>query len=77
MSGGVAFTLQIYAQKNISPAPSAIIFSLESVFATIAAWIILDQILGINNLIGCVFILIGVIFSQLLPIYDKKNKLNN
>ena len=74
LSGGVAFTLQIYAQKNISPAPSAIIFSLESVFATIAAWIILDQILGINNLIGCVFILIGVIFSQLLPIYNSKAK---
>jgi len=76
LSGGVAFTLQIYAQKNILPAPSAIIFSLESVFATIAAWIILDQVLGINNLIGCAFILTGVIFSQLLPIYDKK-KLKN
>jgi drug/metabolite transporter (DMT)-like permease len=74
MSGGIAFTLQIYAQKNISPAPSAIIFSLESVFATIAAWIILDQVLGINNLIGCAFILIGIIFSQLLPIYESKTK---
>ena len=74
LSGGIAFTLQIYAQKNISPAPSAIIFSLESVFATIAAWIILDQVLGINNLIGCAFILIGVIFSQLLPIYESKTK---
>ena len=74
MSGGIAFTLQIYAQKNISPAPSAIIFSLEGVFATIAAWIILDQVLGINNLIGCAFILIGVIFSQLLPIYESKTK---
>jgi drug/metabolite transporter (DMT)-like permease len=67
MSGGVAFTLQIYAQKNISPAPSAIIFSLESVFAAIAAWLILDQILGINNIIGCLFILIGVMISQILP----------
>ena len=74
LSGGIAFTLQIYAQKNISPAPSAIIFSLEGVFATIAAWIILDQVLGINNLIGCAFILIGVIFSQLLPIYESKTK---
>ena len=74
LSGGIAFTLQIYAQKNISPAPSAIIFSLESVFATIAAWIILDQVLGINNLIGCAFILIGIIFSQLLPIYESKTK---
>ena len=74
LSGGIAFTLQIYAQKNISPAPAGIIFSLEGVFATIAAWIILDQVLGINNLIGCAFILIGVIFSQLLPIYESKTK---
>ncbi len=74
LSGGIAFTLQIYAQKNISPAPAGIIFSLEGVFATIAAWIILNQVLGINNLIGCAFILIGVIFSQLLPIYESKIK---
>ncbi len=67
LSGGIAFTLQIYAQKKISPAPSAIIFSLEGVFAAIAAWIILDQVLGINNLIGCFFILVGVIISQILP----------
>jgi len=67
LSGGIAFTLQIYAQKKISPAPSAIIFSLEGVFAAVAAWIILDQVLGLNNLIGCFFILVGVIISQILP----------
>ena len=71
LSGGLAFVLQIYAQKNISPAPSAIIFSLEGVFATIAAWILLDQILDINNLFGCLFILFGVLFSQLVPIFKK------
>jgi drug/metabolite transporter (DMT)-like permease len=71
LSGGLAFVLQIYAQKNISPAPSAIIFSLEGVFATIAAWIILNQILNINNLFGCLFILFGVLFSQLVPIFKK------
>ena len=71
LSGGLAFVLQIYAQKNISPAPSAIIFSLEGVFATIAAWILLDQILDINNLFGCLFILFGVLFSQLVPILKK------
>ena len=74
LSGGVAFTLQIYAQKNISPAPAGIIFSLEGVFATIAAWIILNQILGMNNIIGCVLILCGVLFSQLLPLYESKVK---
>jgi len=67
LSGGIAFVFQIYAQKNISPAPAAIIFSLEGVFATIAAWIILSQILNINNILGCSFILVGVLISQLLP----------
>jgi drug/metabolite transporter (DMT)-like permease len=71
LSGGLAFVLQIYAQKNISAAPSAIIFSLEGVFATIAAWILLSQVLDINNLFGCLFILFGVLFSQLAPILKK------
>jgi len=74
LSGGIAFTLQIYAQKNISPAPAGIIFSLEGVFATIAAWIILNQILDINNVIGCFLIICGVLFSQLLPLHDSKVK---
>jgi len=71
LSGGFAFVLQIYAQKNITPAPAAIIFSLEGVFATIAAWFLLSQILGLNNLIGCAFILSGVLLSQLVPIIKK------
>ena len=71
LSGGFAFVLQIYAQKNITPAPAAIIFSLEGVFATIAAWFFLNQILGINNLLGCFFILCGVLLSQLLPLIKR------
>lgn len=71
LSGGLAFVLQIYAQENISPAPAAIIFSLEGVFATIAAWYLLNQILDIDNLIGCFFILAGVLLSQLMPLLKK------
>ena len=71
LSGGFAFVLQIYAQKNITPAPAAIIFSLEGVFATIAAWFLLNQILGVNNLVGCFFILCGVLLSQLLPLIKR------
>ena len=67
LSGGIAFVLQIYAQRNIKPAPSAIIFSLEGVFATVAAWIILSQVLNFNNILGCCFILIGVLISQIIP----------
>ena len=73
LSGGFAFVLQIYAQKNITPAPAAIIFSLEGVFATIAAWVLLSQILDFNNILGCLFILCGVLISQLLPLMRKIN----
>ena len=67
LSGGIAFTLQMYAQKNIEEAPAAIIYSLEGVFAAIAGWIILNQFLSTNNMIGCLLILIAVISSQISP----------
>ena len=66
-SGGIAFTLQMYAQKNIEEAPAAIIYSLEGVFAAIAGWIILNQVLGFSNIIGCFLILSAVLISQLVP----------
>ena len=61
----------MFAQKNIEEAPAAIIYSLEGVFAAIAAWIILEQILNINNIVGCFLILIAVNFSQLAPSIKK------
>ena len=72
-SGGIAFTLQMYAQKNIDEAPAAIIYSLEGVFAALAGWIILNQILNFANIIGCFLILIAVILSQVSP--SKKTQL--
>ena len=74
LSGGAAFALQLFGQRNISAAPAAIVMSLEGVFAAIAAWLILNQILGINNIIGCSLILGGVLLSQLAPIYKKNYK---
>ena len=74
MSGGAAFALQLFGQKNISAAPAAIVMSLEGVVAAIAAWVILSQILGVNNIIGCLLILSGVLLSQLAPIYEKNYK---
>ena len=73
LSGGIAFTLQMYAQKNIEEAPAAIIYSLEGVFAAIAGWIILDQFLKFNNIIGCFLIIFAVVLSQILP----TSKINN
>ena len=74
LSGGVAFVLQLFGQRNINPAPAAIIMSLEGVFATISAWIILTQILDLGNIIGCTLILFGVLFSQIIPFYETKTK---
>jgi len=74
LSGGAAFALQLFGQKNISPAPAAIVMSLEGVVAAIAAWIILNQILELNNIIGCLLILGGILLSQLAPIYEKNYK---
>ena len=74
LSGGAAFALQLFGQRNISAAPAAIVMSLEGVVAAIAAWIILNQILDINNIIGCSLILGGVLLSQLVPIHEKNYK---
>lgn len=73
LSSGVAFLLQVYSQQNLSPAPATIIFSLEGVFASIFGWIILDQFLSEVKIIGIIIILTSVIFSQLIPFYDKKS----
>ena len=72
LSSGVAFLLQIYGQQNLAPAPVAIIFSLEGVFASIFGWIILSQYLNEIKIVGILLILFAVIFSQLAPLYDKK-----
>ncbi len=71
LSGGIAFTLQMFAQRNIEEAPAAIIYSLEAVFAALAAWIILNQILQIHDIIGCILIFMAILFSQLVPIIKK------
>ena len=72
LSSGIAFLLQIYSQQNLSPAPVAIIFSLEGVFASIFGWMLLSQFLSGMKIFGIILILSAVIFSQLSPTYDKR-----
>ena len=73
LSSGLAFLLQTYTLQNLTPAPAAIIFSLEGVFAAFFAWLILDQFLNEIKILGIFLILFAVIFSQIIPIYGKKN----
>ena len=61
---GLGFTLQTIAQKHSPPTNVAIILSMESVFAALAALIILGQVLYLRSSIGCFLILLGVIISE-------------
>ena len=74
-SAGIGYTLQIIAQSKASPAPAAIILSMESVFGTLAAWLILNQVLDLNKILGCLAIFIGVIIVQLVQINNNKNNI--
>lgn len=65
MSSGVAYTLQVLGQKYSKPTESAIIFSLESVFASLGCWMILGHKLSAISICGCVIIFAGIILSQL------------
>jgi len=71
-SVGIAFTIQVVAQREAHPANAAIIMSLEAVFAVIGGWIILNESIPIRGLIGCLLMLIGMIVSQLYLF--KRNK---
>lgn len=65
LSVGMAYTLQVVAQKNAHPAHAAIILSLETVFAAIGGWLLLNEVLSPREISGCVLMLIGMIVSQL------------
>ena len=65
LSVGVAYTLQVVAQRDAPPAHAAIILSLESVFAALAGWFILGEVLSPRGLLGCGLMLSGMIVAQL------------
>ena len=65
ISVGIAYTLQVVAQKNAHPAHAAIILSMETVFAALGGWIVLNEILSPREISGCTLMLAGMILSQL------------
>lgn len=71
-SVGIAYTLQIVGQRNAHPAQAAIILSLETVFAAIGGYLLLDEILGVRAGIGCLFMLVGMIVPQLPPLWRRR-----
>ena len=64
MSVGIAYTMQVVAQQHVHPVYATIILSFESVFAVIGGWLLLNEILSLRNLAGCLLMLAGMIMVQ-------------
>jgi drug/metabolite transporter (DMT)-like permease len=71
-SVGIAYTLQIVGQKHAEPSHAAIILSMETVFAALGGWLILNEKLSFQESLGCVIMFIGMLLSQLQNL--KKSK---
>ena len=65
MSCGIAYTLQILGQRCTEPAAASLLMSLESVFAALFGWLLLNETLNAKELTGCVLVFAAVIAAQL------------
>ena len=65
LSMGVAYSLQIIGQKHLEPTPASLIMSLESVFAALCGWLLLNEQMSTAELCGCGLVFAAVILSQL------------
>lgn len=74
MSCGVAYTLQIVAQKDVNPTVASLLMSLESIFGAVAGYIILDEIFTRRQLLGCIIIFVAVILAQMPDNIFRKTK---
>ena len=71
LSSGVAYTLQIVAQRDTHPTTASLLMSFESVFAVLAGWVILREDLSPTELLGCGLMFAAVILAQLPPLRKK------
>ena len=65
VSVGIAFTLQVVAQKKVDPSRAAIILNLEAVFAVLAGWLFFTEVLSTKEWVGCGLMFLGMILSQI------------
>ena len=64
LSSGVAYILQMKAQKTTHPTIAAILFSFEGVVAAFTAWLVLRQFLSAREIAGCVLIFAAILVAQ-------------
>lgn len=72
LAGAMAFTLQNLVQKYIKPTIASLLMSLESVFSVLAGWIVLGDMLGARELVGCAVIFVALVIAELK--FNKKEK---
>ena len=65
MSCGIAYTLQILGQKHASPVVASLLMCLESVFAVITAALVLQEMMSVRELAGCIIMFAAIVISQL------------
>lgn len=65
MSCGIAYTLQVVAQKRVRPTLACLIMSLEAVFSALAGWVLLGQSMTGMEILGCVLVFAGVVVAQI------------
>ncbi len=75
MSCGVAYTLQIVAQKGMNPTIASMVLSLESVFSVLAGCLILGERMSLRNMLGCILIFVAISFVQ-IPVGKSREKEN-
>jgi len=66
VSVGLGYTLQVAGQKYAKASHAAIIMQFEAVFAAMAGWFFLGEVLTIRGIIGCILMLAGMLISALM-----------
>lgn len=73
-SVGVAYSLQVHAQRKAHPSHAAIILSLEGLFAAVGGFLILGELLSPRNLLGCALMLAAMLAAQWGQIVGRRTK---
>jgi drug/metabolite transporter (DMT)-like permease len=74
LSSGVAFTLQVLGQRDVNPVAASMVMSLESVFAALTGWLLLNEILSVKEIAGCALIFTANIMVQVAGIMGGSGK---
>jgi len=65
LSVGLAYTLQVVAQRTANPSHAVIIMSLEGAFAALGGWLVLSEVLTRRDITGAGLMLAGMFISQI------------